>query len=382
MNPNSFSILGYLSVLLWIAVPLLWLLRRRFTLPGWLALALAIAALILATLNSRTHVSRIEVEQAEETVNQLDVAAAKRKAVEAARGGEVADIRFAEDGNEDFIDKAGMDDSDRKYLDSIDENAEPGLKGKKKKRGETESETDDLDDALGGKEVISGVESDSLPTEETRPPIFMTEAHKMTADRIDGLNLNASRIAVLLGILIFIIDYLTRVNSYSRAFFPLPLPAAWRNAFTPIPASLRRPNPPLRSIDQELALLVRRGDVFVYFTKDAAALPSTLPRLGKSGKPIDLIHAESERISDEFIFESLWYGRSCFVVDSIERINQLFGSIYLQLEQRRTSRAHSNFNVHLVWNIDQELHQDDIADFDDLARRTGFSLFICNDTKS
>ena len=112
MNPNSFSILGYLSVLLWLAVPLLWLLRRRIKTPGWLPLALAVLAFALATSNSRSHVNRIQAEVAEVSPDALMQEAAKRKAVEEAREGEVADIRFAEDGAEDFIDKAGMDDAD------------------------------------------------------------------------------------------------------------------------------------------------------------------------------------------------------------------------------------------------------------------------------
>lgn len=381
MNPNSFSILGYLSVLLWLAVPVVWFLARRFTLPGWLALALAIVSFALAKINSSTHVSRIEVKQAEQTVNQLDIAAAKRKAVEDARGGEVADIRFAEDGDDDFIDKAGMEDADKKYLDSIDGSAEPAWKGKKKKRGETEEESGDLEDELGGEENIKGVESDSLPTKEERPPIFMSENHMTIANRLDGLNLDAASIAILLGILILVLDYLARLNSYSRSYLPLPLPASWRNAFTPVPASMHRPNPPRRTVVEELAWLARRGDVFICFTKDAGEIPTTLPRLGKFGKPIDVLHVD-DRISNELIFESLWYGRSCFVVDSIDRINELFGSIYFQLEQRYTARARSRFNVHLIWNIDQPLHQDDIAAFENLARPAGFSLFIFNDTPS
>ncbi|MES2983331.1 MAG: hypothetical protein V4727_13540 [Verrucomicrobiota bacterium] len=379
MNPNSFSILGYISVLLWLAVPLLWLLRRRFTLPGWLALALAILSLALATHNSLTHVNRIEVEQAEETINQLDAAAAKRKNVEEARGGEVADIRFAEDGDDDFIDKAGMNDADKKYLDSIDESKEPAWKGKKKKRGDADEQSGDLEDEIGGKEAISGVKSDSLQTEESRPPILMTEAHKATANRIDGHNLNAARIAILLGFLIFIIDYFTRANSYARAVFPLPLPASWLNAFSPLPAVIQRPNPPRRNLPEELAWLAKRGDVFICFTKDASGLPESLPRFAKKFAPIDLLHVDSPDISDELIFESLWYGRSSFVVDSLDRINSLFGSIYLQLEQRHKARARSRCNVHIVWNIDQQLHEDDIADFERFARSTGFSLFICNE---
>ncbi len=376
MNPNSFSILGYLSVLLWLAVPVIWLLSRRFSLPGWLALALAFTSFALAKINSHTHVSRIEVKQAEETVNQLDIAAAKRKAVEEARGGEVADIRFAEDGNDDFIDKAGMEDADKKYLDSIEKTADPAWKGKKKKRGESSQEGGDLEDELGGKDTITGVKSDSLPSEDEAPPIYMTEKHEAMADRLDGMNLNAAQIAILLGFLILIVDYLTRINSYDRSYFPLPLPASLRNAFTPTPSVFSSPNPSLRSLQQELELLARRGDIFVCLTKNTDYLPDTLPRLGKFGKPIEVLHVDNASISDEFIFESIWYGRSCFVVDSVDRINQLFGSIYFELEKRHATRARSKFNVHVVWNIDQALHQDDIAAFENLARPTGFSLFL------
>lgn len=383
MNPNSFSILGYLSVLLWLAVPMVWILLRRYRLPCWLALSLAVAALLLATLNSRIHVNRIEVKQAEQTVNQLDIAAAKRKAVEEARGGEVADIRFAEDGDDDFIDQAGMDDADKKYLDSIDKSGEPAWKGEKKSRGDTKEESVDLDDELGGKEAISGVTSDALPTDEAKAqPIYMSEAHMGIAQRLDSLNLDACRIAVLLGVLILIFDYLTRANSYSRSFFPLPLAASWRNAFSPMPTFVRRPNPARRTMEQELAWLVRRGDVFICFTKDATLLPTTLPRLGKFGKTIDLLHVDNDSISDEFIFESLWYGRCCFVVDSVDRIKQLIGSINVHLEQRHAARACAKQTVHVIWNIDQEPHDDNIAAFEAHARHTGFSLFILEDTNS
>jgi hypothetical protein len=386
MNLNSFSILGYLSVLLWLAVPVVWLLARRFKLPGWLALALACAAFVFAKFNSSSHVDRIEVKQVEQNVNQLEVAAAKRKAVEEARGGEVADIRFAEDGNDDFIDKAGMEDADKKYLDSIEKSADPAWKGKKKKRGETEKESGDLEDELGGEEVISGVKSDALPVKEEREPIFMSQDHMNIAQRLDGLNIDACRWAILLGFIILILDYLTRVNSYDRSYFPLPLPASWRNAFTPVPTTFHRPTSARRSIGQELAWLVRRGDIFICFTKDASELPTDLARfdkLGKLSKPIDVLHVkDNDRISDELIFESLWYGRSCFAVDSIDRINQLFGSIYFQLQQRQASRARSRFNVHIIWNIDQALHEDDIAAFKALAGPAGFSLFICKDNPS
>lgn len=378
MNPNSFSILGYLSVLLWLASPLLWLLRKRFRFPSWLALALAMLALVFATINSRTHVNRIQGERIEQTVNQLDAAAAKRKAVEKARGGEVADIRFAEDGNDDFIDKAGMDEADRKYLDTIGDSTEPDWKKQKKQRGADGEEEASLDDAIGGKDVIEGVASDSLPTdEEKRSAIVMSEAHKATADRLDRINLSSSRIVVLLAIVLFFIDYLTRTNSYAHASFPLPLPASWRNAFSPLPTIVHRPEPPRRTLPEELAWLVRRGDVFVCFTKNASTLPDSLRPLGRLKRPIDILRVEGERISDSFVFESLWYGRSCFVVDCPKRATELFTAIFQHLEKRYLTRARAVQNIHLVWNTDQHLDKDDLAAFENLARSAGVSLFFC-----
>lgn len=377
MNPNSFSVLGYLSVLLWLAVPLLWFLRHRIKAPGWSFLALALLAFTFATINSRTHVSRIQAEVIEASPDALMLEAAKRKAVEEARGGEVADIRFAEDGADDFIDKAGMDDADRKYLESIDESKEPAWKNQKKSRGEAAEEGDDLDDMIGGEEPTKKLSTDALPEEkEARPPIIMSEPHVATAQRLNGINLNASFYAILLGVVLLIVDYLARANSYARAAFPLPLPATWRNAFTPLPAIVTRPEKPRRDLTQELAHLARRGDAFVLFTKDTAALPESLPTLGKSSLPIDLLRVDSDRITPTFAFESLWYRRTCFVVDSPQRAQTLFAEFLRQLELRHVSRARTRHNVHLVWNLNQPPSEKDLAAFERLASSTGFSLLV------
>jgi hypothetical protein len=381
MNANSFSILGYLSVLLWLAVPVLWFLRRRFILPGWLALALALLSSVLATINSRTHVSRIQAEVIENSADALMQEAAKRKAVEDARSGEVADIRFAEDGAGDFIDKAGMDDADRKYLESLDESKDPAWKNQKKSRGGAGEESADLDDMIVGEEPTKSLSTDAIPEEKpTSVPIIMSEPHVATAQRLNTINLNLSFYSILLGLLVLIIDYLARANSYARAAFPLPMPAAWRNAFTPLPVIVARPEKPRRNLTEELAHLARRGDAFICFTKNATALPDSLPTLGKSRRPIDLLRVDNERISDTFVFESLWYRRSCFVVDSPQRAQSLFAEILKQLELRHNARARTRRNVHLVWNLDQPPSEKDLATFKRLASSTGFSLFLCNKT--
>jgi hypothetical protein len=186
----------------------------------------------------------------------------------------------------------------------------------------------------------------------------------------------------LLGVVILIVDHLARANSYARAALPLPLPAAWRNAFTPLPAIVPRPGKPRRSLTEELTHLARRGDAFVCFTKDAAALPDSLPTLGKSSRPIDLLRVDGDRISNSFIFEALWYRRSCFVVDSPQRAQSLFAEILRQLELRHNARASTRGNVHLVWNLDQPPGGNDLATFERLASSTGFSLLLCTAARS
>lgn len=375
MNPHTFSFLGYLGVLLWLAVPLVWMLRRRLRTPGWTALALAVVSLVLATINSRSHVSRIEAEVAK-TAATPDSSSEKREALEKARGADVADIRFAEDGAGDFIDKGGLDYADRKYFDNLDESKEPAWKTRKKSRGETVTGGKDLKDMLGADEPAKRLSHDSLPAEKaSRPPIFMPEAQAATARRLDGLNRAAAMIAILVGIIMLIVDYLARANSRAHAGFPLPLPASLRDAFTPLPAVVILPRESSRTLTEELARLTRRGDTFVCFTEDTAAIPDSLPTFGKSFRPIDVLCVDNQRISDTFVFESLWYGSACFVAGA-SRADGLLTAILEQLTLRHASSARTRQNVHLVWNLPKPPDEKHLATLRRIAAATGFSLLL------
>lgn len=80
------------------------------------------------------------------------------------------------------------------------------------------------------------------------------------ASRLDGLNLNLTRLLIVLGVCIVVMDYLRRGNIYTEAYFPLPLPSNWVNGLTPILPEMTRPDPPRRTVPQELAWLIKRGD--------------------------------------------------------------------------------------------------------------------------
>jgi hypothetical protein len=174
MNWESFSSIGYLGVLLAACVPLLWLawwlLKRRFLCR--LALLLALAAWICAEINSATHVNRIELDRSEHLAEMQAREEAKRKAVLDSRGDEVAQIRFAEDASGEFLDKAGLDESDLKYLESMEEPATPAWKREKKSRSGAAADDDSLEALIGGVEEAEGVDATELEESEVtnHPP--------------------------------------------------------------------------------------------------------------------------------------------------------------------------------------------------------------------
>lgn len=390
MNWNYFSLIGYLSVLLWVAVPLLWLIHRRRKRSRWLcpmALVLALVAFAFARINSETHVNRIELDRsgqmAEQRAGERAREEAKRKAAEDGRGEEVAQIRFAEDASGDFLDKAGMDEADLKYLENLNQSSAPEWKKAKKTRGEQTTQDDDLEAMLGGKEAVEGMESDALQEAEERPPVLMSDAGMAMAHRLDGLNLKAAVVMIVLAVLMVVLDYLGRANVYAVASRPLPLPSAWLNGLTPPPPVESRPVPARRSMTAELAWLVKRGDSFVYLTETpatAAGVPSSLPRFGKRWWPVDVLSVAGETISDDFIFEALWYGRSCFVVACPVRAERMLARFLELMEERKKVRARTAQTVHLVWALSSPLsspqQQDLLAR---LAQATGFRLFLCSD---
>ena len=144
---NYFSTIGYLSVLLGLTVPVLWFLyftqrvgttpARQGGLQRWsclVALGVALVAAILAKVNSVTYVNRIQLDQSAEIQAVQAKLDAARKLAEKSRGGEVAQVRFAEDSSGDFMDEGGMDSADLKYMEKIRQEGEPEWKKAKKSR--------------------------------------------------------------------------------------------------------------------------------------------------------------------------------------------------------------------------------------------------------
>ncbi len=385
---NYFSIIGYVSVLLWLLVPVLWFLyfkqrvRSATGLRLWLCLVafgVALAAAILAKVNSVTYVNRIQLDQSAEIQAVHAKQDAARKLAEKSRSGEVAQVRFAEDASGDYLDEGGMDSADLKYMEKIRESDEPEWKKGKKTRTAGGKPDDSLEAQVGGQEEKKGVESQP---EIEKKVVMMVSSKKVIADRLDTANLRLTRLVLLLALLFVIYDYLWRANRYAEAFLPLPVPGAWVTAFSPLPPLVEQPVPPRRTLVEELAWLAKRGDVFLYLTDDpfaAAKLPSQLPRLGKHRWPMEVIHVKAgdRLISDELIFETLWYGRASFAVDASERVEKVLENFLVLLADRKACRAKAVQSVHIVWHSQTPLPERWQSEGRRLMQATNFSVLVC-----
>ena len=384
-NPEYFSSIGYFGVLLTGGALLLWIcyIVKPLRIASLVALGCVVVAFVCARTNSKTHVNRIQPDRSEELAKQVAQEEARKQALLDNRGDEVAQIRFAEDGANDFLDRAGMDDADLKYFESQGGLGEPEWKKEKKTRSGGGGD-DSLESEIGGEGVIGGIQSDEFDADESKEPIIMSEADLVMANRLDLLNLKLTLIFLVVGVGVFLYDYLRRANIYGKASWPLPLPSSLLNALTPMAPLVISKKRCRKSARGELARLVKRGDSFIYLTDDsarAAKLPKSMRRLPFVGGKEELITASAE-IDEGFIFETVWYGRSSFVSADPERALTFLNVFQAMLEQRKLSRAKVSQTAHLVWDLQSPMPQKTRADLLKLAVATGFSILILREKVS
>lgn len=380
MRIDSFSLAGYLSVALWLLVPVLWALHGRRRSRRWcchVALALACLAYPLAKINSVAHVGRIQLDQSADVAAAQGRLLAARQAAEQARLGEVAQVRFAEDAAGDSLDKGGMDAADLKYMAKIGADATPAWRQEKRRRS-SDGPDDSLETAIGAGEPETGAAA-NFAADTERPPLLMPASDRDRANRLDGINLLIVRLLLLAAAGMVVADYLSRANRHGEAYLPLPLPSSWVNACTPLPPVVVLPRTTRRTRVEELAWFARRGDAFVYCTDDptaAAAVPGRLARLPRGGWPMDVLHVRAgDPVTDSrFVFEALWYNRASFVVDSAAYAETLLASVVELLRQRRETRARVRQSVHVVWDAAGAMPEAVRAELLPLAAATGWSV--------
>lgn len=387
MKLAYFNIFGHISVLLWMLMLVLWLVHVLKRPRRWwchLAVITGLISLICAEINSATYVNRIQIDQSEEIAAAQARREAARKAAEDARKGEVAQIRFAEDDGDDFLDTAGMDEADKKYLENAGRIAagmdkEPAWKREKKQRSGPR-EDNSLEGMLNPEaENDQGLATDQLVDSEAIEPVVMSAEDHYAANRLDALNLRWIRILILLGIVFVIVDYIRRLNVYREAYLPLPLPSSLVNSMLPMPAVWSRPDNPRRSLPEELSWMSRRGDAFVYLTDDetkAARIPHQTKRLCIGGPRVDVLQPgpDNPLIDDDFIFEGLWYNRASFLIDSATRVEEFLRYLMSRLRERRATRARVHQTVHIVWDLQTAIPAEIRPELTKLAAATGWSI--------
>lgn len=382
MTWQIFGFTGYLSVLLSVAVLALWLLywikpKRLFV---NLSFVLVVLAFLAARIHSNGYITRVEVDPAAMLAELEARQKAKEQALINSRSDEVAQIRFAEDSEGEFLDTAGMDEADMKYLKAITEAETPDWKKTKKERGSAEEEEDSLESLIDGEEASEGADVDELEEVQAAEPVLLSEAAVVLANKLDFWNLRFSKYLLWAAVIMLIVDYLRRANLYKEASFPLRLPSSIINAFTPLEAVRTRPEEPRRKMPEELRWLSLRGDSFIYFTDRPEQWERTispLTMLQRWPYKLDLIRIEvNSTHSETFIFESLWYGRTSFIVDSPTRASAILEHFIERLKKRRETKARTSQTVHLVWDLDTKIPDPTLDAFRKWAEPAGFTLFI------
>ena len=372
-NMDYFSLSGYASVMALVLVFTLWFIHFIFKpqqIVCYLAMGMAIMAFSLGKHNSLTYVNKIQPDRSQQKAELEAKIAAERQAVLDQRGEQVAQIRFAEDAEDEFLDRAGLDDEDLENLDNIREELTPDWKREKKKRSASTEGSE-------GEGMDTAAIEESAETE----PIVMLEADLMRANHFDYWNLQISKWCMGLGLLIILYDYIRRHNRYESAYFPLKIPSALANLVTPYPSVVDRSSKPRRSVPDELVWLTKRGDPFVYFSSNSANTKEVYDALvsffGKKKNSLQIIKTSTSAFTDNFAFESWWFGRASVIVESKERSESMIGSFLDLLEGRSSTRARVRQTAHLVWDLDSPIPNEIKNRLEQLAARTGFSLLLC-----
>jgi hypothetical protein len=382
--------IGYISVLLWLTLPVLWFVHWKSRPRRWLCywtLLLAVVVFVLAKINSLTYVNRIEEDRSAQIARAAAAIEADRKRKEEERSAYVADVRFVEDDRDDYLDKGGMDEADLAYYESKPETeagaeedeSVPEWKRTKKERKYAEG-SKGLS-AIGAGEEKEGVDASAI--EKKQPvSVVLPAKTKRLANLLDKWNLRLARWAIWFGIGFVLVDYLRRYNCYEDAYFPLPLPEKWVEPFGARAIVAERPGTPRRDMGNELAVLVSQGATFLLMTDEgplAHSLPEQFNRLPFKQMPIEClpIDYEGKTLSSSFVFEELWFGRTSFVLADGMRVGRLLADLTQLLVQRRATGARAQKPIVFIWHRKEALPDNVEANMRILGPVTGVHLFIC-----
>ena len=314
-------------------------------------LALAVVGYGAARLNS-ARISAIEVDRSEMIeAARRQKQQALRQETEALRS-RAADIHFVEDAPRDRLDVAGLTTN---KAQTVLDDTEPEYR----KRGKRQRDPGRQTGPAAGDEPVT-----TAPATSARR---LPERQVRQANRLDRINLLATRLTLLVVAAAAVGGYLLRFNSVGDALFPVPIGGPLIDTIVPKAhhVSLSIDAAGLRRL---LESAVRKGETFILFAPaDPWPAVSALPRLPFTKLTIPLwkwtpaipgwmlpkisVLADAPAPDAEFIFETAWFGRCASVVLGRPHADAVLPEVVELLQQRHRTRAAARHTVNLVWAL-------------------------------
>ena len=406
-----FGTIGIASVAAWlvaVALMALYVLSLRRSLVCWPALAVAIVGLVLANINSN-NVSAIRMDFSE------DIRAAKQRAAEEAAAdrtpaesdvseeaekarqaeaaekdnepaeGEQPGVEEAEEVKQVEAPEKEDEPAEGQPADAADSKREPGEKPAAAEPRHDYHQRGKVERAEGMK-VENGEKIPIGPGTEDQPVVqnlrMMKPNEVAHANRLDRLNLFFARWSLYLAVVVVVFDYFRRFNRTFGSFFPLPFGGRLVDSMFPKTHTVCIHRPKDKVVKKYLKRVVRKGETFIYFGRRdpwQASRLGRLPLLPKAFWPLQKLScpADKKDFEDEFLFESSWFGRYCFVLIgdgplAPSRLETLAGF----LELRRSTRASARRTVNVLWDLETPIPGDTVERLAPLCRETNFKLLV------
>ena len=396
-----FGAVGFASIAAWAAAVILLAAGARSPRRAGIYLA----ALVLATTGyvaSKVNSAKVNTyrEDPEEQKARLEAERRRQLAPDLPKEREgAAPVRFAEDGRYDRYDLAGAERGE-KWLDERGE-------GKQDAKGDAEEDdvpyytTRGKQEREAGKKRSEGavVEGEGEASDLLPPPpgvpvehevVYLPENDVYLANRADMLNLNVAWAVLIVAAALVVLDYLRRFNSTDAQILPLPLAALPG----PLPGLVDRLSPKAHvawpangggeELKRRLERAVRKGESFILFGGADPGEEGALARLPFGLWPLSKVRCADVAGSrqapsagpsgvaepgSEFVFESAWFGRYCFVVEGEAVSRRMLAELRRYLRARQATRARARATVNVAWD-----HDSPPADLlDELA-------FLCRET--
>jgi hypothetical protein len=220
-------------------------------------------------------------------------------------------------------------------------------------------------------------------TEASGPRVrVMAEADVLRANSLDRVNLVLARFTVWLAVVLVLADYLSRLNRAFDAYLPLPIACRLLDALFPKQLVVRIPTQVPEAWKQALACAVRKGETFLYFTETDPWPDATLPRLRVGSCTLRSLTKTAPDTcataapGNRFLFESLWFGRWCVVVEGTEHSRAVLDDLILFLRTRHAVLASARRTVNVAWGLAAPLPEETILELAFLCRETNFRLLL------